>query len=79
MNAYHSLLKRQLRRLLAAMYRTCAHPHCQVGFSQCRIHHIDWFANGGHTVRTDRQTERQTAAAASVRLTPLIAVKRFGF
>ena len=41
---------RTQRRALAAMYSTCAHPHCTVGFSQCRIHHIVWFTNGGATV-----------------------------
>ena len=41
---------RAQRRLLAAMYSTCAHPHCQVPFSQCRIHHLVWWTNGGKTV-----------------------------
>jgi hypothetical protein len=41
---------RKQRRMLAAMYATCAHPHCQVGFSQCRIHHIVWWTGGGKTV-----------------------------
>ncbi len=41
---------RAQRRALAAMYSTCAHPHCQVAFSQCRIHHVIWFSRGGQTV-----------------------------
>lgn len=41
---------RAQRRQLAAMYATCAHPHCQVAFSNCRIHHIVWFSRGGKTV-----------------------------
>lgn len=41
---------RAQRRMLAAMYATCAHPHCQIGFSRCRIHHIEWFSRGGQTV-----------------------------
>ncbi len=41
---------RQQRRMLAAMYSTCAHPHCEVGFSHCRMHHIEWFTRGGKTV-----------------------------
>ena len=41
---------RHQRRALAAMYATCAHPHCQVAFSQCRIHHITWWTNGGQTI-----------------------------
>lgn len=41
---------RHQRRMLAAMYRTCAHPHCEVGFSNCRIHHVEWFSNGGRTI-----------------------------
>jgi hypothetical protein len=41
---------RAQRRMLAAMYATCAHPHCQIPFSACRIHHIVWWTNGGRTV-----------------------------
>ncbi|MFZ9042361.1 MAG: HNH endonuclease [Ilumatobacteraceae bacterium] len=41
---------RDQRRMLAAMYATCAHPHCEVGFSNCRIHHVEWWTNGGKTV-----------------------------
>jgi hypothetical protein len=40
---------RQQRRALRAMYRTCAHPHCEVGFDQCRIHHVVWWSKGGKT------------------------------
>ena len=41
---------RKQRRMLESMYATCAHPHCEVGFSQCRIHHIVWWTRGGKTV-----------------------------
>ena len=34
---------RPQRRALRAMYRTCAHPDCTVGFGACRIHHIRWW------------------------------------
>jgi hypothetical protein len=34
---------RPQRRALRAMYATCAHPHCEVGFDRCRIHHIRWW------------------------------------
>ena len=44
---------RQQRRALRAMYRTCAHPHCEVGFDHCRIHHIQWWSQGGKTVLTN--------------------------
>jgi hypothetical protein len=44
---------RQQRRALRAMYRTCAHPHCEVGFDHCRIHHIQWWSRGGKTVLTN--------------------------
>jgi hypothetical protein len=40
---------RTQRRMLAAMYATCAHPHCEVPFSACRIHHIVWWTRGGTT------------------------------
>jgi hypothetical protein len=31
---------RKQRRMLRAMYRTCAHPHCTVPFQHCDIHHV---------------------------------------
>ena len=38
---------RSQRRALRAMYRTCAHPHCEVTFDRCRIHHIiAWILDG---------------------------------
>jgi len=33
----------QQRRALRAMYRTCAHPDCTVGFSNCKAHHVRWW------------------------------------
>jgi hypothetical protein len=44
------LANRAPRRVLAAMYATCAHPRCTVAFSTCRIHHVDWYEHGGRTV-----------------------------
>jgi hypothetical protein len=41
---------RHQRRALSAMYATCAHPHCTIAFSHCRIHHIIWWTNGGQTI-----------------------------
>lgn len=40
---------RQQRRALRAMHRTCAHPDCTVTFDNCRIHHVEFFRNGGNT------------------------------
>ena len=37
------------RRALRAMYRTCGHPHCQVGFADCDIHHVVPWQCGGVT------------------------------
>jgi hypothetical protein len=37
------------RRALAAMYRTCAHPHCSRPLSWCQIHHVRWWELGGPT------------------------------
>lgn len=31
---------RKQRRLLRSMYRTCGHPHCDVPFDYCQIHHV---------------------------------------
>jgi hypothetical protein len=35
--------------MLRAMYRTCAHPHCDTGFDWCDIHHITPWEHGGAT------------------------------
>ena len=48
--AEHRTANRAQRRMLEAMYATCAHPHCTVAFSACRIHHIVWWTRGGKTV-----------------------------
>jgi hypothetical protein len=40
---------RAQRRALRAMYRTCAHPQCRVGFDACRIHHVVFWFHGGVT------------------------------
>jgi hypothetical protein len=37
------------RRALRSVHRTCAHPHCDRPFDQCRIHHVDWWERGGST------------------------------
>lgn len=37
------------RRLLQAMYRTCAVPECDVGIAHCVPHHIQYWENGGRT------------------------------
>ncbi|MEO1055304.1 MAG: HNH endonuclease [Actinomycetota bacterium] len=31
------------RQALAAMHATCAHPHCNMPFDACRIHHLNWW------------------------------------
>jgi len=40
---------RAQRRALRAMYRTCAHPHCETSFDRCRIHHIIAWTLSGNT------------------------------
>ena len=40
---------RAQRRALAALHRTCAHPHCQAAFSRCQIHHVIPWECGGRT------------------------------
>ncbi|MGA1062366.1 MAG: HNH endonuclease, partial [Ilumatobacteraceae bacterium] len=40
---------RAQRRALAALHRTCAHPHCQAAFSRCQIHHVIPWERGGRT------------------------------
>lgn len=41
---------RRQRRMLEAMYSSCAHPHCAVSFTACRMHHVTWWTKGGKTV-----------------------------
>ena len=43
------LANRAQRRALRAMYRTCAHPNCQVRFDHCRIYHVTPWEQGGPT------------------------------
>ena len=40
---------REQRRALRAMYRTCAHPGCTVGFDDCDIHHVNPWTPTGRT------------------------------
>jgi hypothetical protein len=40
---------REQRRALRAMYRTCAHPQCNVAFDSCRIHHVVFWFHGGRS------------------------------
>ncbi len=37
------------RLALRAMYDTCAFPGCDTTFDWCRIHHLDFWENGGQT------------------------------
>ncbi len=37
------------RKALRAMHRTCAHPGCRTVVDDCRMHHIEFFRNGGKT------------------------------
>ena len=43
------LATREQRHALQAMYTTCGHPHCEVRFAACRIHHVDWWDHHGPT------------------------------
>jgi hypothetical protein len=40
---------RKQRRLLRNMYSTCAHPHCEVPFDHCQIHHVVFWERWGLT------------------------------
>jgi len=37
------------RRVLRALYPTCAVPDCTVRFSRCKVHHVWWWEHGGPT------------------------------
>ena len=37
------------RKALRAMHRTCAHPGCRTTVDDCKMHHIEFFRNGGKT------------------------------
>ena len=43
------LANRAQRRALRKLYRTCAHPGCEVRFDDCQIHHVDWWEHLGPT------------------------------
>jgi hypothetical protein len=43
------LANRAQRRALRALYPTCAIPGCSVRYSHCKLHHVTWWRNGGHT------------------------------
>lgn len=40
---------RAQRRVLRALYGTCAVPDCAARFDDCRIHHVVWWRHGGRT------------------------------
>ena len=43
------LANRAQRRALRAIYATCALPGCATRFDNCKIHHLQWWRNGGLT------------------------------
>jgi hypothetical protein len=43
------LANRAQRRALRGLYRSCAIPGCGVAYDRCKLHHIIWWRNGGHT------------------------------
>ncbi len=43
------LANRAQRRALRATYATCAIPGCATRFDHCKIHHVEWWRNGGLT------------------------------
>ena len=43
------LANRAQRRALRKLYRSCAHPGCEVRFDDCRVHHVDWWEHLGPT------------------------------
>ncbi len=45
----HRVVTRRQRTALAASYRTCAMPGCQIRFADCDIHHLWWWHLQGPT------------------------------
>jgi hypothetical protein len=43
------LANRAQRRVLRALYATCAVPGCSTRFHDCDVHHVIWFRRGGRT------------------------------
>ena len=43
------LANRAQRRALRSLYRCCAIPGCSVAYDRCKLHHIIWWRNHGHT------------------------------
>jgi hypothetical protein len=40
---------RAQRRALRGLYATCAIPGCAVKYDNCKLHHVQWWENGGPT------------------------------
>lgn len=43
------LASRAQRRALRGLYSCCAVPGCTVGYDRCKLHHVEWWRNGGRT------------------------------
>ena len=43
------LANRAQRRALRGLYKGCGIPGCTVAYDRCKLHHIIWWGNGGHT------------------------------
>jgi len=43
------LANRAQRRALRGLYDSCSIPGCNVAYDRCKLHHIIWWSNGGHT------------------------------
>lgn len=43
------LANRVQRRVLRGLHATCVVPGCEVSFSRCDIHHVQWWRHGGTT------------------------------
>ncbi len=43
------LANRAQRRALRGLYDSCTIPGCTVAYDRCKLHHVIWWSNGGHT------------------------------
>ncbi len=43
------MANRAQRRALRGLYATCAIPGCAVKYDNCKLHHLQWWENGGPT------------------------------
>jgi len=66
------------RKALRAMHRTCAHPGCRTVVDDCKMHHIEFFRNGGNTSINNLLPVRMRKSTAGIAFRGLGCGASFG-